>query len=127
APRLHGGEEDGEVGHGAQVAGRDDETVPVAAEGDAVLAADVHHVPEVADDGLGRTLTEEPGVEHDPHHSPGGGDGPDLVVVDVAPHVVHAPHAGVGHDGGRRPVVHRQRVPETGPVHVGQVDHDAAG
>ena len=59
APGPHGPHQHRQLGDGAHVAGGDDEAVPVAAEGGAVLPADVDHVLEVADDG--RRPSSRPG------------------------------------------------------------------
>src|SRR5207253_2676270 len=63
---------------------------------------------------------------HDPDHAAPLRDGPDLVVVEVAPRRVHAGDAGVGHDRGEGPVVGVEGVPEGALRGVGQVDQDAS-
>src|SRR5689334_22473005 len=110
------------MGRVAELGRRHDHAVPIRAECGRVLTAYVDHVSEVAHDVIDAVPAQKPRAKDDAHHSAARGDGADLIVVDVAPVLVPAADAVVGNDGGTR--CHRARLEESGPVDVGEIDHD---
>ena len=89
-----------------------------------VLAGDVDDVQDVIDDRLDRRAAEVAAREDDADAAAAVGDRADLLVVDVAPVLVHAEHAGVrDHRRQRREL---ERLEEAAPVDVREVDDHAA-
>ena len=78
------------------------------------------------------TVARRPGRARNPrcsdhaHHAAGVGHGPDLAVVEVAPHVAARPHAGVRRHHRPAPPVHGEGVGEGAGPGVGEVEDDAA-
>lgn len=103
-----------------QLAGRNDEAVPVAPERGNVFADGVEYVPKVPDHLLDPIAAEIARVEDDADDPPEVRDCPQLLVVDVARVCVSAEQPGVAHDGrlARDPA----RVQKPGTVDVRQVD-----
>jgi len=106
---------------------RDDEPVPVAAEGGRVLARDAGDVLQMVDDARGRAASraEEAAVLDDADDAARVGDGAQLLVVDVAPVAVDAGDAGVADEERARAIVRVDGVEEAAPVDVREVDEDA--
>ena len=104
----------------AKLGGRYDETVPIRAEGDGVLARNVYDVKDMTDDVVDPVATEKARAEDDADDAPLFGHGAKLLVVDVAPVRVGARDAGVRDDRGA--LCHATSVQKPAPVQVREVD-----
>ncbi len=109
----------------AELASRDDHSVPIAPQRRRIFAGDVQDMNEVLDHRFEAVAAQVSREKDDANHASLLGDGAELIVVDVAPVPVCTEHAGVTDDWRLR--CSRARVEEASTVDVGQIDENTGG